>query len=321
MLEELKKRLGAAQGRSEFVITVVCDIRGFSAFSARHESPDTAMFIKRFYLKLLNDYFTMTCFAKPTGDGLLMVFGYSENTLQQVAEDVLNTCMKAVADFPSMFAGDPMINFATPGELGFGVARGTACCLFSGKRILDYSGQLLNLTARLNDLARPRGVVVDGAFQKGVIPQALRASFVQDRAYIRSIAEENAREILRSKEVRLPSYSQAPLACTRWVIERREMTVDKLNALADRYEMNLKREVLTKEKVKLEFFWPNQKLKECLTWLEIRNYELYTDAKGCHLAFDTEEVKAIAAEKKLAPETKVIFECQYVPKPRRMAKS
>ena len=78
-------------------------------------------------------------------------------------------------DFPTMFTDDPMINFATPTNLGFGIARGTACCLFSGKRILDYSGQLLNLAARLNDLARPKGLVIDGAYQKDGPPETPEA--------------------------------------------------------------------------------------------------------------------------------------------------
>jgi hypothetical protein len=48
MLKQLCKKLEHAEGRSEFVISVICDIRGFSNFSTCHESPDTAMFIKRF---------------------------------------------------------------------------------------------------------------------------------------------------------------------------------------------------------------------------------------------------------------------------------
>jgi len=46
-----------AQGRSEFVLVVVADIRGFSDFSTRNESPNIAMFIKRFYLQMLEKYF------------------------------------------------------------------------------------------------------------------------------------------------------------------------------------------------------------------------------------------------------------------------
>jgi hypothetical protein len=274
------------------------------------------MFIKRFYLRLLNDYFTTTSFTKPTGDGLLMTFKYSETTLHEVVQLVLSTCFKALADFPDMFKKDPMINFTTPVNLGFGIARGTACCLFSNKHIIDYSGQLLNLAARLNDLARPRGIVLDGAFQSQVIPEALRTSFVQRRAYIRSIAEETSREILCSKDVTLPTYSQAPLNSHEWIIERKEMTVTELKALSGRYALKLTNEILSMEKTKLEFWWPNPKLRGYMRWRDLRSYECDKDAKGYHLKFDISPAKSIVDEESLSPETKVAFEFQYVPKPK-----
>ncbi len=61
------KKLGYAEGRSEFVISAIYDIWGFSAFSTHHGSSDTAMFIKRVYVKLLGDYFRQAVFAKPMG--------------------------------------------------------------------------------------------------------------------------------------------------------------------------------------------------------------------------------------------------------------
>jgi hypothetical protein len=278
------------------------------------------MFIKRFYLKLLNDYFTTASFAKPTGDGLLMAFRYSETTLHEVVKLVLDACFKALADFPDMFKQDPMINFATPRDLGFGIARGTACCLFSGKRVLDYSGQLLNLAARLNDLARPRGVVIDGAFQERLIPTALRTAFVQHRAYIRSIAEEASREILCSKEVALPDHSQIPLASHEWVVQRKELTIAGLNKLSGDYDMPLLREPLTMEKTKLEFLWPSQQLAGHIARRDYRPFQYYKDAKGCHLQFNTSQAQSWAVTDSLSPETMVAFEFQYVPRPKRKLK-
>lgn len=316
MLKDLKKNLQDADGRSEFVIAVVCDIRGFSKFSTVHESPDIAMFIKRFYLKLLNDYFTTAVFAKPTGDGLLLIFLYSEKDLHDVSSLVINTCFKVIEEFPAMFQNDPMINFASPENLGFGVARGTACCLFSGKRILDYSGQLLNLAARLNDLARPKGIVVDGTYQEHVLPEAMRSRFEQRRAYIRSIAEEAPREILCSKEVSLPSYAQAPLTSHEWIIQKKELTVKELDRLTGYYHLDLRKAVLAPEKTKLEFFWPNPKVAGYTTWREYRPYECYTDAKGQHLHFDISQAKSIVASEGLSSTTTVRFEFQYVPKPK-----
>src|SRR5882724_5082780 len=160
-----------AQGRSEFVIVVVADIRGFSAFSTVNESPNIAMFIKRFYLQLINKYFMTANFVKATGDGLLMTFPYSETDLPEVSETVITSCLSCLKDFPNICSNDPMINFTIPQEIGFGIARGTACCLYSGDEILDYSGHLLNLASRLNDLARPNGIVIDGAFLQSMIPK------------------------------------------------------------------------------------------------------------------------------------------------------
>lgn len=67
MLTQFRKKLEYTEVRSDFVISAICDIRGFSAFSTHHESPDTARFIKRFYVKLLDDYFRQAVFAKPMG--------------------------------------------------------------------------------------------------------------------------------------------------------------------------------------------------------------------------------------------------------------
>ena len=80
----LRDLLAEAQGKSEYVITVVADVRGFSTFSKQHESTDIAMFIKRFYMRLIDDYFSKAGFFKTKGDGLLMTFPYSESNLREV---------------------------------------------------------------------------------------------------------------------------------------------------------------------------------------------------------------------------------------------
>src|SRR5437870_1245910 len=114
MKQTLADSLVNAQGRSEFIIVVVADIRGFSAFSTINESPNIAMFIKRFYLQLINKYFKSANFVKPTGDGLLMTFSYSETDLLKVSETVVSSCLACLNDFPSICSNDPMINFPVP---------------------------------------------------------------------------------------------------------------------------------------------------------------------------------------------------------------
>ena len=106
----LRRALANAQGRSEFVIAIFVDVRGFSKFSQQHESPDTAMFIKRFYLQLMDEYFSEARFYKPTGDGLLITFPYDDKTLSSVAEKLIDACMRCLIGFPNICEGDRMIN-------------------------------------------------------------------------------------------------------------------------------------------------------------------------------------------------------------------
>lgn len=65
---ELRELLEKAKGRSEYIFAVVADIRGFSAFSQRHESPEVATYVKRVYIQLIDNYFPFATFYKATGD-------------------------------------------------------------------------------------------------------------------------------------------------------------------------------------------------------------------------------------------------------------
>lgn len=315
MIKNLTNQLKNAEGKSEFVIAVMCDIRGFSQFSTIHESPDIAMFIKRFYLKLLEVYFKDASFAKPTGDGLLLIFKYTEKNLSAVSEQVLSTCFQVLTDFAEMFRDDPIINFLTPSNLGFGISRGTACCLFSHNKIIDYSGQILNLSARLNDLARPKGIVIGAAFIEDIIPAQFRSKFSKQRAYIRSIAEESPRAIFCSESVHLPSYALFPLISHRWLLQKKAIKVSDLLKMEFRYVFDLDKDILDHEKTKLQFYYPNTKLSGYLLWHDYMSFEFLKDAKGYHIIITLDKAKSIIAENNITPDAEVGFEFQYVPKP------
>ena len=77
MHRRFRKLLEDATGESEFVIAVNLDIREFTQFSQKVESPDVTMFIKRVYMKLIDEYFVDACFFKPAGDGLLILIPYT----------------------------------------------------------------------------------------------------------------------------------------------------------------------------------------------------------------------------------------------------
>jgi len=213
------ERLTNAQGRSQFVIVVVADIRGFSVFSKQHEAPDVAMYIKRFYCNAITSYFKNASFVKSTGDGLLMTFEYTEKNLFDVSKKVLESCLKCLEAFPNICKNEPMINFAVPRRIGFGITRGTACCLFSGDDVIDYSGHQLNLASRLMDYARPQGIVIAESFSQEAIPGDLRSSFMRKQVYVRSIAERSPMEVFYLKgKTEIPEYALSPMG-ENWVKE------------------------------------------------------------------------------------------------------
>ena len=306
MIKEFCKKLENAQGRSEFVISVVCDIRGFSSFSTCHESPDTAMFIKRFYLKLLNDYFPQAVFAKPTGDGLLLIFRYDETNLLIVSEGVIKACFEALNDFPTMFKDDHMINFSTPSDIGFGISRGPSCCLYSGHTIIDYSGQLLNLASRLNDLARPKGIVLAGSYLKEVIPKTSRELFQENNVYLRGVAEDKPIVIFHSADVSIPDYALHPIARPNWTIFTREVTFQNLKNMDGNFMLNLPDEPESKKFSKLEFRYPSSAMMGYLSFFELDNYKIINDAKGSHFIFKAKDVIAkIIKDNDYAPDMNI----------------
>ncbi len=213
----LRRALESATGRSEFIFVVYADIRGFSSFSMRHEAPDVAMYIKRVYMRLIDDFFPFASFYKATGDGLLMTVPYQESDVQEKARATVGACFKALKAFPTICAGDSMINFPAPDKIGFGVSRGTACCLVSGRTVLDYSGHLLNLTARLMDLARPQGIVLDGVLGVEMLTSSMRSRFETDDVYIRSVAEDKTRQVFFQKGVvEFPEEAHRPIRVELW---------------------------------------------------------------------------------------------------------
>lgn len=274
------------------------------------------MFIKRFYSTLLDHYFMRAIFAKPTGDGLLLIFRYTENDLHAVSDYVISTCIQVIKDFPTMFRNDPMINFSTPSAVGFGISRGPSCCLFSGRTILDYSGQLLNLAARLNDLARPQGIVIAGSYLRDVIPENLRTRFRMEQVYLRGISEDTPIEVFCSKaEVVLPGYALNPISMHDWQMVTKEFTVAELQKMVGTFTIDIPSEPISRDKTKMEIRWENTKLPGYTRSMLYDSYEYFKDATGHHLQFELDPAKASFAAEKLKKNAELCFQFQYVPKP------
>jgi hypothetical protein len=105
------------------------------------EAVEAAIFLKRAWSKMYEDYFSAANFLKSTGDGLLVIYHFDEGGLAPVLTDVVARSIRLVEDFPSFFQDEPEFTWEIPGDLGIGIAFGTASQLHTGKKILDYSGE------------------------------------------------------------------------------------------------------------------------------------------------------------------------------------
>ena len=212
-----RKALNNASGQSKPIIAVIIDIRDFSGFSQRCESVDVAAFIRKVYMKIIDEYFSFASFYKSTGDGLLLTIPWTEKNLQQVSQEVIASCIACHSQFAEICSGDPSINFEVPDKIGIGIARGSSCRLVSGNRTIDYSGRLLNLTARLTDISRPSGIVVDGAFIIDLLTEEQRSMFEEDKVYLKGIAEAEPIRVYFTPEFTvIPKYNKQPIASERW---------------------------------------------------------------------------------------------------------
>ena len=213
MHRDLRNLLPQAQGVSHFVVAIFLDVRGFSSFAKKTESVEAAVFLRRMYLKILDEYFKDLSFFKPTGDGLMIILDYQdEETLTNIVRYAIKRSLDLVRDFPTLTLNDPMVNFDVPTQLGIGIARGAATSLVSGDKVLDYSGKPLNMAARLMDLARPRGVVFSADLGLDLLEEEEKAAFKQDLVYIKGINDDTPLEVFYlDGETAIPDVNRKPL--------------------------------------------------------------------------------------------------------------
>lgn len=237
-----------------------------------------------------------------------------------MSELVFSKCFKALKDFPRMFHDIPILNYPPPEAIGFGIARGSASYLLVGEDVLDYSGRLLNLAARLNELARPLGVVVDGNYQYEVIPKKFRKKFQKKSVYLRGIAEEFPANVFFSEQVNIPVSALHSIKEHEWKLASAEKTVSEINAMEGSYSVYLPGPPLYPNQIRSEFRWPHTKIKDNVVWRECNSVTHQEDASGNRMTFDLDEVKAMIKAEELAEATKVQFRVHYIPKPKQSGK-
>jgi hypothetical protein len=207
-----------------------------------------------------------------------------------------------------------MINFLLPQAIGFGIARGTACCLFSGEQILDYSGHLLNLASRLNDLARPSGIVLDGNYLSSVIPEAQRGMFKEQEVYLRSIAEDKPMKVFYlDKYVRVSELSLSPLAGETWKTIVKTFTKNQFDRLADIWAEDLPTPVKSQDKIKVIITAPKKGLKGYSAIIDV-DFSYIEAGSNPTLELNIAKVRDDSDIKSLAKNAKMTLKIEYVPR-------
>jgi len=274
MHKEFTALLKKAKGVSEFDIVVNADIRGFSSFSQDVESAQSALFIIKFYKKLIEEYFSNASFIKPTGDGLLIGIPYEEDNLSKIANETVKKCLEIHEKFGSFFEKDPMINFNVPKKIGIGVARGAVFRIISGDKTLDCSGRPLNLASRLMELARPSGVVFDGTFGDGLLAQDIKSSFAEAEVYIAGIAEEKPIKINYTKDfTSISPRSKEPIKGDRWKTEKLIYKLRELERMTPYFVYALLNEPLNREKIIIKALYPDVEKGERTGLSRVHNFQ------------------------------------------------
>jgi hypothetical protein len=99
--------------------------------------------------------------AKLTGDGLMLVWEVADNSnVIKQANAVTGLGYALSSGYQSWVAKKQEFYKRVPSSLGIGVNFGPANRLSSESGIYDYSGFIVNLAAKFQDLARPDGGVV-----------------------------------------------------------------------------------------------------------------------------------------------------------------
>ena len=262
MHREFLKLLEKATGVSEHVVAVNIDIRGFTPFCQSVESLDVATYIKKIYSKIITDYFENASYYKPTGDGLIITIPYDEENLREVANSTIDSCLDLIEKFGSLCIKEDMINYPTPQKIGIGLTRGSACCITSEDKILDYSGRILNLASRLMDIARPSGIVFDEAFGIDLLPDETKELFLDEEVYVRGVAEEDPIKIhYTKKHTLIPNSYRKPLKEPRWNTDSDENPLKALKSLEGPLQIELSRKPLDENKITAVFSFDNPKVE------------------------------------------------------------
>lgn len=191
------------ESRPSDVLVMFCDFRGFTRqTSDRRLSPEAGSKVASHLYKhvvrfcsTIKPHGTPPPFFKPAGDGLLVVWELPKSDIKRI----LNMIISEIIHMHDEFSLPPdLVPVTIQARLGIGATRGAAACIkvrqgnSENSVFEDYFGYPVNLASKLQNLARPSGVVLDKRSLE-VLGKDLLAKFDFDSRYV---AGEGLIEIL-----------------------------------------------------------------------------------------------------------------------------
>jgi class 3 adenylate cyclase len=144
-------------------IIVFVDIRGFSQWSREIDSHESTLsLIEKFQSIIKNNF--KSYYDKPLGDGTMLVKefpNYTETAIRNEIDKICKLAIKCENEFHRL-TKDIAREYGNPTsmDLGWGITRGMVIKQIKDGKT-DYLGHNVNKAARLCDLARPKGIVID----------------------------------------------------------------------------------------------------------------------------------------------------------------
>lgn len=149
----------APKSKDAEAMVLFTDIRGFTKWSEANEVFARLEDYVGDFMKIIHKHFSSPAFVKGLGDGAMIVQTFERDSapVEELLKEAMSKIQAVNNDFDLLckkFAFD--VGHATDLRLGWGVVRGAVKVLEN-----DYVGSNLNKSARLCDVARPFGVVID----------------------------------------------------------------------------------------------------------------------------------------------------------------
>ena len=305
-----------AKGSMENVIALFYDIRGFSRFCSNENPLVVNKLIKDFYLYLLGTHYEKACYLKLVGDGLLFIFKHTISNKVSLPNTIIRASYKIIKEFPKRCEKNKLTNEELPTEIGVGISPGMAIRLFCGTKTLDYIGDCVNVAARLNNLARPKGIVIDSRINDKMIPTNLISHFKKHKIYVPGISEDKGQIIYASSNVILPKHALSPMTSYTKKRERIEYDKEDIMNSGQSIDIRLHRKPLSAESISITFIYPSNVSAQLQKHQEYEDFN-YSANLPYKCTIELPNVKRILAISNLDPHARVCFRIDYMIKLRR----